>query len=35
MAIGKADHETFTYIGRYRRLQVYAYIVFHWSKLAI
>ena len=25
MAIGKADHETITYIGRHRRLQVYAY----------
>ena len=25
MAIGKVDHETITYIGRHRRLQVYAY----------
>ena len=34
MAIGKVDHETITYIGRHRRLQVYAYS-FHWSELAI
>ena len=35
MAIGKADHETITYIevgiGDYR----YMHIVFHWSELAI
>ena len=25
LCIGKADHETIMYIGRHRRLQVYAY----------